>query len=55
MTAKKIELPENPRKRKRVVPTRAAGTPAFDVVEDLFSQGFANRETKTLPYPTLPQ
>jgi hypothetical protein len=54
MTAKKTELPDNPRKRKRVVPTRAAGTPAFDVVEDLFSQGFAKRELNSEPYPTLP-
>jgi hypothetical protein len=55
MTAKKIDAPENTRKRKRIVPTRAAGTPAFDVVEDLFSKGFANRDEvyPTVPYPTV--
>lgn len=56
MTVKKSELPDNPRKRKRIVPTREAGTPAFDVVDDLFSQGFAYRNKEadpTLPHPTV--
>ena len=45
MAAKKVELSDsNSRKRKRIVPTRAAGTPAFDVVDDLFATAFANRK-----------
>lgn len=43
MSAKKVEQNEVARKRKRIVPTRAAGTPTFDVVEDLFAAGFAGR------------
>jgi len=45
MTAKKSELPDNPRKRKRIVPTRAAGTPAIDAVDELFAAAFANRSS----------
>jgi len=44
MSAKKVEQNETVRKRKRIVPTRAAGTPTFDVVEDLFAAGFAGRQ-----------
>ena len=61
MTAKKPELPDNQRKRKRIVPTRAAGTPAFEnPADELFAAAFANRNNEdvakgnpTLPYPTV--
>lgn len=47
MTAKKIDAPENTRKRKRIVPTRAAGTPAFEhPADDYFAVAFAHRDKK---------
>lgn len=53
MTAKKADAPDGARKRKRIVPTRAAGTPAFDVVDDLFATAFANR--KRIDSASLPE
>lgn len=45
MTAKKTETTDNPRKRKRIVPTRVAGTPAFEnPADELFAAAFANRK-----------
>ena len=55
MAAKKTELPDNARKRKRIVPTRAAGTPAFDVVDDLFATAFANRPAPNSSAPIEPE
>lgn len=62
MAAKKIEIPANSRKRKRIIPTRAAGTPAFEnPADELFAAAFANRlknnstqeNNATLPYPSI--
>lgn len=62
MAVKKTQPPENLRKRKRIVPTRAAGTPAFEnPADELFAAAFAHRkqpakvndqDSFTLPYPS---
>ena len=44
MAARKTETSENIPKRRRIVPTRAAGTPAFEnPADELFAAAFANR------------